>query len=224
MYFKQYYKNYEIDDEFQIKPGVRNTYTIQTDGLEADENGDVLAHKGSFIDKDGKVIKLTDCTSIPSDPIGILTETLNLRYGPQPGSVLRSGEIQAKYLYYPDEVEYEESFDAIIESKLPHILCMGAKNPTSMGGGAAGAGAPSSTVDLSKATGTLAVKNGGTGATSADAALEALGGQKKLSDPLPIANGGTGASDAESALTALGGAKDSEFQKVKATVEEQHPE
>lgn len=123
MFYKRDYKSYEIDNEFQMKPGVRNTYTIKPDGLEADENGDILAHKGSFIDKDGKVIKLTGVEEITPDPIGILTETLNLRYGPQAGSILRSGEIDAKFLYYPDEVEYNTSFNAIIESKLPLIQC-----------------------------------------------------------------------------------------------------
>lgn len=72
-----------------------------------------------------------------------------------------------------------------------------------------GAGVDASTLmkaDFSNATGTLAVKNGGTGAATADAALAALGGKKlakkdkinlasaeDVEGILPTANGGTGA-------------------------------
>ena len=73
--------------------------------------------------------------------------------------------------------------------------------PASAGGGSGGGG----TVDLSNVTGTLAVANGGTGATSANAARTALGlGTIATQDsPLPVANGGTGATDAAGAKTNL---------------------
>lgn len=68
-----------------------------------------------------------------------------------------------------------------------------------------GSGGP---VDLSNVTGTLAVTNGGTGATSAAAARTALGlgDIATQSSPLPVANGGTGATDAATARTNLGAA------------------
>lgn len=69
-------------------------------------------------------------------------------------------------------------------------------------GGAAGAAA-ASTVDLSKATGTLSIDKGGTGATSASEALSAL----LESQPLSVENGGTGASDKDTAVTNLGAQK-----------------
>lgn len=75
-------------------------------------------------------------------------------------------------------------------------------------------GGASGPVDLSNVTGTLAVANGGTGATTADAAFTALGGGSvgKLSsvdltanvtNTLPIANGGTGATNVTDAKTNL---------------------
>lgn len=178
------------------------TITIQQDGLEKDENNEIYAHEGSFIDKDGKVITLTkgEGLEFSADPVGILTEAVNVTDGAQAGSLMRRGTIYADKIPYPEGVEYEESFMASIEAKLPHILCVGSRTPATSAGAA---GAASSSVDLSKATGTLAVKNGGTGATSASEALDAL----LESQPLPITKGGTGASDKDTAVTNLGAQK-----------------
>ena len=68
-------------------------------------------------------------------------------------------------------------------------------------GGSGGGGA----VDLSNVTGTLAVANGGTGATNAGGARTnlGLGSIATQNSPLPVANGGTGATDAAGAKTNL---------------------
>lgn len=68
-----------------------------------------------------------------------------------------------------------------------------------------GGGSSSVNFDLSKATGTLSIDKGGTGATSADAARTALGlGTLATKDsPLAVADGGTGATTAEAAKTNL---------------------
>lgn len=162
-----------VSYEFQIQPGLRETKTIKTDGLEADDDGRIYARKGSFVDKDGKVITLSDGGSeltFSADPYGIITEDLNLTYGKQAGSVLRSGTIDPQYLNYPEGVTYKDAYAASIEAKMPHILCIHSNAPQSFGSGAAAA----ASVDLSKATGTLAVAHGGTGATDATGAKKNL--------------------------------------------------
>jgi len=78
----------------------------------------------------------------------------------------------------------------------------------------AAAAAATGAVDLSNVTGTLPIANGGTGATSAEAAYTALGGgdigklstvdlTSNVTGVLPIANGGTGADNATTAKSNL---------------------
>lgn len=79
---------------------------------------------------------------------------------------------------------------------------------------ASAAAAATGAVDLSNVTGTLAIANGGTGATSAGDAFTALGGgtigqlstvdlASNVTGVLPVANGGTGADNATDAKTNL---------------------
>ena len=81
-------------------------------------------------------------------------------------------------------------------------------------GVAPSAAAATGAVDLSNVTGTLPIANGGTGATSAEAAYTALGGgdigklstvdlTSNVTGVLPIANGGTGADNATTAKSNL---------------------
>lgn len=138
MYYADKGDKFFVSYEFQIQPGLRETKTIQKDGLEADEYGMIYARKGSFVDKDGKVITLSDGgteLTFSADPYGIITEDLNLTYGKQAGSVLRSGTIDPQWLNYPEGVTYKEAYAASIEEKMPHILCIHSNAPQSFSAG-----------------------------------------------------------------------------------------
>ncbi len=177
--------------------------TVSDEGIQPDEDNEKWVHEGTFLDKDGKAITLTkgEGLEFSADPVGILTEAVNVTDGAQGGSLMRRGVIYAEKLPYPEGVEYDDSFKAAIEAKLPHILCVGSRTPAT----SASSSSSSSSVnfDLSKATGTLGIDKGGTGATSASEALDAL----LESQPLPITKGGTGASDKDTAVTNLGAQK-----------------
>ena len=162
-----------------------------SEGIDPDEHGRKIVPIGTMVDKDGKPCKISG-SSIDGTPIGITTNSVDVTYSAQPVGVYTRGHIQGELINLWDEEEYSEAIGTAIETALPEIHIY--PRPPKAAGAGGGGGSSSSTVDLSKATGTLAIKNGGTGATSA-----------------------------EEALTALGGAKDTEFQKVKATVEENHP-
>lgn len=119
---------WSIDPDFVISQYDPVPWTIQPDGIEADEYGMKYAHKGDFIDKDGKVITLSDggdSLTFSADPVGILTERKNVTYGPVVGSLLQRGVIQAEFLHYPEGVTYKPGYDKSIREKLPLILTYG---------------------------------------------------------------------------------------------------
>lgn len=238
MHYK--YPTYQVEPTIEFlaheKGLVTFSHTIVPDGIEPNELGHKIAVKGSYIDKDGKVLKPTfteDSVTFDSDPIGILFSNVDVTYGNADGAIMYKGIVQGDFMDWGDQ-EWNVKLGEAVHAKLPNIDFTDKAGNLVTGIPTGGGSSSSSTVnfDLSKATGTLgidkggtgatsasealsallesqplSVENGGTGATSEDAALEALGGQKKLSDPLPIANGGTGATTAEQALTNLGAQK-----------------
>lgn len=118
-----------INNDFIMKIDVDpETIVLDVTSVEADEDGDKYAHKGQFVDKDGKIITLTDgegTLTFSSDPVGILTEDVNLKWDEAnvEASILRHGLIQAEYLHYPEGVTYKPKYASDIEAKLPHIRC-----------------------------------------------------------------------------------------------------
>ena len=211
------------------------SHTIVADGIEPNELGHKIAVKGSYIDKDGKVLKPTfteDSVTFDSDPIGILFANVDVTYGNADGAIMYKGIVQGDYMDWGDQ-EWSVKLGEAVHAKLPYIDFTDKQGNLVTGIPAGSGGSSPSTVnfDLSKATGTLGIDKGGTGATSASGALDALlesqplsvenGGTGKgtasealdallESQPLPITKGGTGASDKENALTNLGAQKAAE--------------
>lgn len=186
---------------------VTYSHTIVPDGIEPNELGHKIAVKGSYIDKDGKVLTPTfteDSVTFDSDPIGILFSSVDVTYGNADGAIMYKGIVQGDFMDWGDQ-EWNVKLGEAVHEKLPFIDFTDKKGNLVTGIPAGSGGSSSSTVnfDLSKATGTLGLDKGGTGATSAGDALDAL----LESQPLPITKGGTGASDKDTALTNLGAQK-----------------
>lgn len=121
-------KKWSIDNDFILSQYDPVPWTIVDDGIEADEYGMKYAHKGDFIDADGKVITLSDggdSLTFSAEPVGILTERANVTYGPVVKGILQHGLIQAEFLNYPEGVTYKPEFDKSIKEKLPLIQTYG---------------------------------------------------------------------------------------------------
>lgn len=119
-----------VDKIFIVHRGAVDSYTVFSDGIAPDVYGKQYARAGSFIDEEGKVVTLTATgeagkkqLKFSKPPIGIITETRDVTDGPRDVAILRSGEIEAQNLNYPEGLEYETGFNAQIETALPHILC-----------------------------------------------------------------------------------------------------
>ena len=177
----------DADAEFMALEYVKHTvsHTISDEGIEADARGKKYAVKGSFIDKDGKVtvptVSASDLT-FESDPIGILFHTVDVTDGPVDGAVLIIGTVMGEYIDWGEQ-EYSFELAKKLHEKLPLINVedkagrwiygnFSSEGPLSTSGG--GGGGSSSSVSYP-----ITVEKGGTGKTSADEALTALGGAKK---------------------------------------------
>lgn len=194
MEFVKNIRGYETDPEIKMYRQEEMTvpHMVSAEEVQPDESGRKIVPIGSLVDKDGKVCKISQSGEITGTPVGITHDTKDVTNGNQECAVYIHGHLKGPMLQFEGE-EYQEAIGKAIEKALPGIYVYPRMHGPLESGGSGGSS--SSSVDLSKATGTLTVEHGGTGATSAEAAL-----------------------------TALGGAKDSEFQKVKATVEKNHQE
>lgn len=205
------YPTYQVEPTIEFlaheKGLVTISHTIVPDGIEPNELGHKIAVKGSYIDKDGKVLKPTfteDSVTFDSDPIGILFSSVDVTYGNADGAIMYKGIVQGDYMDWGDQ-EWNVKLGEAVHAKLPNIDFTDKAGNLVTGIPAGGSSSSSSSVnfDLSKATGTLGIDKGGTGKTSASEALDAL----LESQPLPITKGGTGASDKDTAVTNLGAQK-----------------
>lgn len=106
-------KTYENFPEF-LKSAVYQTIscTVSDEGIEADEQGRRLVPAGSFLDAGGKVV-----TAAEGEMVGILFDTVDVTYGPQPGALLIDGAVDTERL--PD-IQAVDSVQNLIV-KMPYI-------------------------------------------------------------------------------------------------------
>ena len=76
-------------------------HMISNEGIDPDVDGNKYAIKGSFIDKDGKVVTPTYTASgvtFSADPIGILFATVNVTHGDAHGAVMLEFVVKGNWL------------------------------------------------------------------------------------------------------------------------------
>ena len=122
-------------------------HMISNEGIDPDVDGNKYAIKGSFIDKDGKVVKPTYTASgvtFSADPIGILFATVNVTHGDAHGAVMVKGVVKGNWLLACSQAKqkYNEKIGEKIVEALPGISVLGddgsyvAAKPAAAGAGA----------------------------------------------------------------------------------------
>lgn len=104
MYFAK--KTFENTPEFLKSEHYQNiSCTVGDTGVTADEHGKKYVLAGTLLDADGKAVKVTRSGSagsytyaLSADPTGILFDTVEVTYGPQPGALMIDGSVNTERL------------------------------------------------------------------------------------------------------------------------------
>lgn len=118
-------KSFENIPEFLKSAHYQNvSCTVSDAGVEADERGKKFVPAGTILDGDGKAVKITNSGTTESptysfsgEPKGILFETVEVTYGPQPGALMVDGSVNAERLQ--GEID-EEAVQELVK-KMPFI-------------------------------------------------------------------------------------------------------
>lgn len=95
------------------------THTVVPEGIEPDENGRKIVHKGSLIAESGKMVTVADGGTFSETPAGILMEAVDVTYGPQPGALAVEGYVIGARLNLG--AEYTAAIGGKIHEVLPEI-------------------------------------------------------------------------------------------------------
>lgn len=95
------------------------THTVVPEGIEPDERGRKIAHKGSLIAESGKAVTVTDGGAFSELPVGILMDALDVTYGPQPGALAVEAYVIGARLNLG--TEYTAAIGKKIHEALPEI-------------------------------------------------------------------------------------------------------
>jgi len=118
-------KTYENSPEFLKSASYQNvSCTVDDTGITADETGKKYVLGGNILDAAGKVVKVTRSGSagsytytLSASPAGILFDTVEVTYGPQPGALMIDGSVNTERLQGDYMVE---AVQQLIE-KMPFI-------------------------------------------------------------------------------------------------------
>lgn len=106
-------KKYENFPEFLKSASYQNiSCTVSDENIEADQQGRKFVPAGSLLDADGKIVSAASGTVV-----GILFDTVEVTYGPQPGALLIDGSVNTERL--PDSGAVEAVQELI--AKMPYI-------------------------------------------------------------------------------------------------------
>lgn len=109
-----------IENEFLASEKVVSfTGTVIPDGIEPDDQGRKIAHKGSLIAASGKVVSVSNSGEFSEQPVGVLMDALDVTYGPQPAGIAVEAYVIGTRLSLG--VEYNASIGKKIREALPEI-------------------------------------------------------------------------------------------------------
>ena len=99
-------KTYDNAPEFLKSERYQNiSCTVSDTGVTADEYGKKFVLAGTLLDAAGKAVKITRSGSadaytyaLSADPAGILFDTVEVTYGPQPGALMIDGSVNTERL------------------------------------------------------------------------------------------------------------------------------
>lgn len=95
------------------------THTVVADGIEPDDHGRKIVHKGSLIAASGKVVTVAAGGTFSETPVGILMDALDVTYGPQPAGLAVEAYVIGTRLNLG--TEYTTAIGKKIHEALPEI-------------------------------------------------------------------------------------------------------
>ncbi len=95
------------------------THTVVPDGIEPDDQGRRIVHKGSLIAESGKMVTVAAGGTFSEQPAGILMDALDVTHGPQPGALAVEAYVIGARLNLG--TEYTAAVGKKIHEALPEI-------------------------------------------------------------------------------------------------------
>lgn len=122
MLFIKDYKEFRTDPVIQKfwghdQPTLRGM--VSDEGVKADKYGRKIVPIGTFVDKDGKICKLTK-SGFEGEPIGMTHDSKDVTHGPREVSLWVRGHFKGELINF-DEDEYSDEIGLAIQEKFPEI-------------------------------------------------------------------------------------------------------